>query len=109
MELLDAYQLHENDLKKFVIAGDTLGAIRADKKQFFIIPCDFADVTDENVKLLADVTASEKENGLKGSEIWFTGDVTKSFIKKAKSKGVTVKANALLLPHVAPKKNANKK
>ncbi len=109
VELLDAYQLHANDLKEFVVAGDKLGAIRADKKQFFIVPYDFADDTDDNTQLLADVAKSEKKNKCAGTEIWFTGDVTKDFVKKAKANGVKVKDNALLLPHFAPKEKAKEK
>lgn len=54
-------------------------------------------------KFLDEAAATAQAQGVKGTQVWLTGQAKGGFISKAKSKGMTVKENVLKLPHFAPK------
>lgn len=108
MELLYAYQKHAKDLTKFVVVSDMIGALKGKKQLLIIIPYDIVGNTPQMHKFLNKVVKAAKKNGVKGKQLWFTGNVMSGFKATARGKGVTVKENALKLPHFAPKEAAGK-
>ena len=108
IELLSSYQQHAKDLKTLVITSNMLGAITEKKKLLFIIPYDIVGNTTDMKEFLDEVVADAKEHGAKKTQLWFMGNVTKGFIKKSSSKGITVKDNVLKYPHFAPKDTSDK-
>lgn len=103
MELLSVYQLYEKNLKKLVVTSDKVGAATNNGDLLFIIPDDVVGDTAETQNLVDEVLSVTKVQGAKGIQLWITGNVTKEFIKKSKSKGVAVKENVLLYPCFASK------
>ncbi len=103
MELLSAYQQYEKNLTKFAAASNKLGAVTAKKELLFIIPYDVAGDTPEMRKFLDEAADTAKTQGVKGTQVWLTGQAKSGFLSKAKVQGVTVKENVLKFPHFAPK------
>ncbi len=108
LELLSGYHKHDDDLSKFAVVAGMLGAIKGNGKLFLVLPYDFADKTSDAKKMLEKIAKDAKSYGAKGTELWVAGDVTKGFTVLAKSKGIAVKGNVLLLPHFAHKEPVEK-
>lgn len=106
MELLFAYQKYENNLTKLITAANMVGGVTGKQEQIFIIPYDMAGSFPEMKDFLNEMVKSAKTQGAKGTQLWFIGDVMGDFISEAKSRGVVVKKNTLLLPHFAPNESA---
>lgn len=102
MELLFAYQKHENNLTRLITAADMVGGVTGKQEQIFIIPYDMVESTAEMKDFLNEMAKSAKTHGVKKTQLWFVGDAMSDFISEAKSLGITVRKNALLLPHFAP-------
>jgi hypothetical protein len=103
MELFSAYQTHAKDLTRLTAASDKIGAITEKKELFFIIPYDIVESTPEMKKFLDEVVKFAKTQGTKGTQLWFTGDVTRGFTSESKAKGVIVQEDVLQFSHFAPK------
>ena len=108
MELLLAYQKYEKNLTRLITAANVVGGITGKQEQLFIIPYDMAGNTAEMKDFLTEIAKSAKAQGAKGTQVWLIGDAMSDFISEAKSRGISVKKNALLLPHFAPGDTAKK-
>jgi len=108
MELLLAYQKYENNLTKLITAANVIGGVTGKQEQIFIIPYDMTASAPEMKDFLNEIIKSARTQGAKGTQLWFIGDAMSDFISEAKSRGITVKKNALLLPHFAPGDTAKK-
>ncbi len=108
MELLLAYQKYEKNLTRLITAANVVGGMTGKQEQLFIVPYDMAGNTSEMKDFLAELAKSAKAQGAKGTQLWIIGDAMSDFISEAKSRGITVKKNALLLPHFAPSDTAKK-
>lgn len=103
-----AYQKYEKNLTRLITAANVVGGMTGKQEQLFIIPYDMARNTAEMKDFLAELAKSAKAQGAKSMQLWIIGDAMSDFISEAKSRGITVKKNALLLPHFAPSDTAKK-
>ena len=108
MELLLAYQKYEKNLTRLITAANVIGGMTGRQDQVFIVPYDMTGNTVEMKDFLAELAKSAKSQGANVTQLWLVGDAMSDFISEAKSRGITVKKNALLLPHFAPGDTAKK-